>query len=39
MANHSINEKKGWTNRMIAEHLGISEGTVKNYLSIIYKKN
>ncbi|SER48617.1 two component transcriptional regulator, LuxR family [Gracilibacillus ureilyticus] len=30
--------KKGWTNRMIAEHLGISEGTVKNYLSIIYKK-
>jgi DNA-binding NarL/FixJ family response regulator len=30
--------KKGWTNRMIADHLGISEGTVKNYLSIIYKK-
>ncbi len=30
--------KKGWTNRMIAEQLGISEGTVKNYLSIIYKK-
>ncbi|MDX8044507.1 response regulator transcription factor [Gracilibacillus sp. S3-1-1] len=30
--------KKGWTNRMIADQLGISEGTVKNYLSIIYKK-
>ncbi|MFC4401873.1 response regulator [Gracilibacillus xinjiangensis] len=30
--------KKGWTNRMIADNLGISEGTVKNYLSIIYKK-
>ncbi|ENH96427.1 LuxR family transcriptional regulator [Gracilibacillus halophilus YIM-C55.5] len=30
--------KKGWTNKMIAESLEISEGTVKNYLSIIYKK-
>ncbi|MFD2654715.1 MULTISPECIES: response regulator [Gracilibacillus] len=30
--------KKGWTNRMIADQLGISEGTVKNYLSLIYKK-
>ena len=30
--------KRGWTNRMIAEKLHISEGTVKNYLSIIYKK-
>lgn len=30
--------KKGWTNRMIANQLSISEGTVKNYLSIIYKK-
>src|SRR5690625_998522 len=30
--------KRCWTNRMIAEKLHISEGTVKNYLSIIYKK-
>ncbi|WP_114351960.1 response regulator [Saliterribacillus persicus] len=30
--------KKGWTNRMIAEELSISEGTVKNYLSLVYKK-
>jgi DNA-binding NarL/FixJ family response regulator len=28
----------GWTNRMIADDLYISEGTVKNYVSRIYKK-
>jgi DNA-binding NarL/FixJ family response regulator len=29
---------QGWTNRMIAEDLYISEGTVKNYVSRMYKK-
>lgn len=29
---------KGYTNRQIAEHLYISEGTVKNYISSIYDK-
>jgi DNA-binding NarL/FixJ family response regulator len=29
---------QGWTNRMIAEDLYISEGTVKNYVSRMYRK-
>nr|WP_275580785.1 LuxR C-terminal-related transcriptional regulator [Aquibacillus albus] len=29
---------RGWSNRMIAEELSISEGTVKNYISEMYKK-
>ena len=29
---------QGWTNRMIAEHLGISSNVVRNYLSRIYDK-
>ncbi|WP_186580116.1 response regulator transcription factor [Aquibacillus kalidii] len=29
---------KGWSNRMIANDLMISEGTVKNYLSSMYRK-
>lgn len=28
----------GWTNRMIADDLYLSEGTVKNYISRIYRK-
>lgn len=29
---------QGWTNRKIAEHLGISSNVVRNYLSRIYDK-
>ncbi|MBP1154235.1 MULTISPECIES: response regulator transcription factor [unclassified Paenibacillus] len=29
---------RGWTNRMIADELYISEGTAKNYISRIYRK-
>lgn len=29
---------KGWTNQMIANELSIKEGTVKNYISGMYKK-
>lgn len=29
---------KGWTNQMIASELSIKEGTVKNYISGMYKK-
>lgn len=29
---------QGLTNRQIAEHLSLSEGTIKNYISVIYAK-
>ncbi len=30
--------RKGWSNKMIANEINLKEGTVKNYVSIIYKK-
>ncbi len=29
---------RGWTNKLIAEELDITRGTVKNYISMLYKK-
>lgn len=47
LLSRSLNEKdieivrfiwRGWTNQMIADELYISDGTVKNYISRIYRK-